>query len=63
MIFLVAQKCKPCDIYRKMCNGCGKECFSQKNAYKRAKHGFATTRLSRKVETLTIRLKNPFWTQ
>ena len=46
--FLVAEKCKPCEIYRRMCDVYRKACFSQKNVYERAKHGFAITRLSLK---------------
>ena len=41
--FLVGEKCKPCEIYRKTYDMHGKACFSQKNVYKWAKHQFATT--------------------
>ena len=30
MTFLVAQKCKPCEIYRRMCDVYGESFFSQK---------------------------------
>ena len=35
--FLVAEKCKPCEIYRKMCNVHGEACFNEKDVYKWAK--------------------------
>ena len=41
--FLLVQKCKPCDIYRRMCDVYGEASFSQRNFSKLAKHGFATT--------------------
>ena len=28
--FLVANKCKPCEIYRRICDGYGKACFRKK---------------------------------
>ena len=28
--FLVAEKCKPCEIYRRMCDAYGEACFSHK---------------------------------
>ena len=43
--FLVAEKCKPCEIYTRMCDVYGKACFSQEN-FKWTKNGFATTSLS-----------------
>ena len=37
--FLVAEKCKPCEIYRKMSDVYGEEtCFSKKYLYKWVKH-------------------------
>ena len=39
-------KCKPCEIYRRICNVYGKACLNQKNVYKLVKYGFATTSLS-----------------
>ena len=41
---LVAEKIKPWEIYRRMCDVYGGVCFRQKNVYKWAKHGFANTR-------------------
>ena len=35
-----SQKCKPCEIYRRICDAYGEICFSQKDIYKLAKHGF-----------------------
>ena len=32
--FLVAEKCKPCEIYRRMSDVYGEACFSEKNVYK-----------------------------
>ena len=46
--FMVAEKCKPCEIYRRMCDEYGEACFSQRNIYKLAKHGIATMILSQK---------------
>ena len=43
--FLVAKKCKPCKIYRRMCDVYRKSYFSQKNIYKWAEYGFANTSL------------------
>ena len=41
--YLLAEKYKLCEIYRKMCGVYGEACFSQRNVSKLAKHGFATT--------------------
>ena len=46
--FLVAEKCKLCEIYRIMCDVYKETCFSYKENYKLVKHRFATTRPSRK---------------
>ena len=47
--FLLTEKCKPCEIYKKMCDGYKEACFSQdKNLYKLAKCEFGTTSLSLK---------------
>ena len=43
MKYLLAEKCKPCEIYRRMYDVYGEECFSKKNVDKWVKHGFATT--------------------
>ena len=32
--YLLAKKCKPCEIYRRMCDVYGEACFSKKNVYK-----------------------------
>ncbi len=44
--YLLAEKCKPCEIYRRVFDVFREECFSQKNLYTWAKQGFATTKLS-----------------
>ena len=44
--FLVAKKCKPYEIYRRMSDVYEKACFSQRNAYKWDKQAFAITNLS-----------------
>ena len=41
--YLLAEKCKACEIYRRMCDVYGEACFSQRNFSKWATHGFATT--------------------
>ena len=46
--FLVAEKCKQYEYYRRMCSGFREECFSQRNAYKWAKNKFATISWSQK---------------
>ena len=44
--YLVAEMCKPCEIYRKMCVMYREACFSKKkNLYKWVKHGFVTADL------------------
>ena len=48
MQFLVAEKCEPCEIYRRICNMDDEVWFSPKNVYKWAKHGFATMNLTQK---------------
>ena len=40
MKFLVAEKCKPCEIYRRMCDVYDEACFSHENVYSWARHGF-----------------------
>ena len=40
--FLVAEKCKPCEICRRMCNVNREASFSQKDIYKWVEHGFDT---------------------
>ena len=47
--FLVAEKCKPCEIYRRMCEVYWEACFSWKNLYKWAKHGFSTISRNQKI--------------
>ena len=46
--YLLAEKCKQCEIYRRMCNVYREACFSQNFFYKSAKHGFTTTSLNQK---------------
>ena len=41
---LVAEKYKPCEIYRKLCDVYRKACFILKTLYELAEHGFATSR-------------------
>ena len=36
--FLVAEKCEPCEVYRRMCDVCKEACFESKNVYKWVKH-------------------------
>ena len=36
--FLDAGKCKPCEVYRRLCAVYGEACFSQKSVYKWAEH-------------------------
>ena len=50
--FLVAEKCKPCEIYRRMCDVFGDACFSKNNVYKWAKLGFATSSHNQKRQSL-----------
>ena len=52
--FKVTKKCKPCEVYRRMCDVYGEGCFSKKkNLYKWAKHGFASMSLSWKDSLLS----------
>ena len=39
---LLAEKYKPSEVYKRICNVYRKACLSKKNVYKWAKHGFAT---------------------
>ena len=48
--FLMAEKCKPCEINRKMCDVYGEACFNQNNVYKKAKYRVTITSLSQKTE-------------
>ena len=48
MKFLIAEKCKLCEIYKRIYDVYEKTCFSTKNIHKWAKHGFVTMSLSRK---------------
>ena len=45
IIFLVSEKCKPREIYRRMCDVYGEAYFSQKYVYQWTKCGFATMSL------------------
>ena len=38
--YLVAETCKPCEIYRTLCDVYEETCFNKKNLYKWVKHGF-----------------------
>ena len=49
--FLVAEKYKPCKIYRRMCDTFGEGCFSVKKFYKSVKHEFSA--MSQSGKTLT----------
>ena len=51
--FLLAEKCKPCEIYRRICNVYGETCFSEKSVHKSARHEFATKSLSQKDSPLS----------
>ena len=46
--FLLAEKCKPCEIYRRMCDVYGEAYFSKDNVFKWAKHKFFIMSLSQK---------------
>ena len=46
--FLVAEKCIPCGIYRRMSDVYRESYFSQKDVYKWTNNGFATTSLSQR---------------
>ena len=45
--FLVAEKCNPCEIYKRMCDAYREACFSQENVYKWIKW-FITMKVSQK---------------
>ena len=49
---LIVDKCKTCEIYRRMCEMYREACFSQNIVHKWAKNGFATTSQSRKDHSL-----------
>ena len=58
--FLLAEKRKPYEIYRRIFDVYREASFISENIYKSAKHGFATTNLTRKHNlwsgnTLTLR--------
>ena len=46
--FMLAEKCKSCEIYRRMSDVYGETLFSQRNIQKCVKQGFATKSLSQK---------------
>ena len=46
--FLVAEMCKPCEVYRRVFDVNRETCFSQKIVYKWGKHEFATMSLNQK---------------
>ena len=48
MKFLLAEMCKSCENYERICDVYEGACFSQKNVYKWAKHGLTITILSQK---------------
>ena len=48
MKFLVAEKCKPYEIYKRICDVYGEACFNQINVYQWIKHGFVTMNLIQK---------------
>ena len=50
--FLVAEKCKPCGIYRKMCDVYREAYFSQQNIYKWVKHGFFHDKSALKTQSI-----------
>ena len=45
---LESEKCKLCEIYRRMCDVYEEACINQINVSKSAKHGFATAIMIRK---------------
>ena len=49
--FLVTVKCKPCEIYSRICDVYWEAYFTQRNLNKWAKHRFITKSLSQKMET------------
>ena len=48
MKFLVAEKCKPYEIYKRIYDVYGEACFNQINVYQWIKHGFVTMNLIQK---------------
>ena len=50
--FLLAVKCKPCEIYQRICDVYEEACFNQKNVYKWANHEFTIMRLTQKDSPL-----------
>ena len=48
MKFLLAEKCKQCEIYRRKWDVYKEAWFCQENVYKWTKHGRASTSLSQK---------------
>ena len=63
--FLLAEKCKPCEIHRRMYDVYREACFIQKNVYKWAKHEFATMSKRKSMEWTHIDflVKKRFWMQ
>ena len=57
--FLVAEKCKPYEIHRKICDVYQEACFSP-NVYKWTKHWFAATNLSEKDSPLDFLVNKKF---
>ena len=47
--FLLAEKCKQYELYRRMCDVYGEACFRKKYVYKWAKHGFTTVSSSQSI--------------
>ena len=43
MKVLLAEKCKPCEIYRKMCDVYKEACFGEKIVFEWVEKGFAST--------------------
>ena len=66
--YLLVEKCKPCEIYRRMYDLYREAYFSQRNLHKWVKHRFATTILIQKDspwsgKTLTLQQKKKLWVQ
>ena len=55
--YLADEKCKSCEIYRRMCDAYGEEYFRNENVYKWVKYGFATTNMIWKNSPCTIYLR------
>ena len=51
----VAEKCKPCEIYKRMCDVYGEVCFSKIIFYNWAKHECATRSLSKKKQFMELK--------